>query len=392
MRVLVTGIGVISSIGNNKNEYFQNLCDGICGVREVQMDFPFHKKRAHLIPSHNNMASLKNRMIKIAIKAAKQAFADANLMDSDALLMGTVSAMFAQFEKEYIENQGNIKAINDGLSCIQKQELCNLVAEHLNIKGARNTIDTACASGTTAVGYGYRLIKRKRASVILCGGIDMFRILSHIGLSAMRIIASDFEKPFDQDRRGILIGEGAGFLVLESEEHARMRNVKGYCYISGYGQSCDAVDLAHPCHEGAGMKQAMIKALVDAKIYPEQVNYINSHGTGTIFNDKAEMNAIRDIFSENTNFYVNSIKGATGHTFGGAGVLEAISTIQTIQHNKIFGTSNLKEKDKEFSHDNIVGNKTISTIVNCAISNSFGFGGNNATLVFSKLDKGKEEV
>ena len=385
MKVLVTGIGVACSIGNNKNSFYQSLCDGVCGIHEIQNELPFQKKYACLILPSNDNASLQNRILDITVNAAKQALTDANIESSDALLIGTVSAMFAQFEKEYIEQKGDIEKIENGIWCAKKQELCDLVAKKLNIKGLTSTIDTACASGATAIGYAYRLIKRKRASVVLCGGIDMFRVLSHVGLSAMRIISSDYEKPFDQNRKGILLGEGAGFLVLESEDHAQTRGAKSYCYIDGYGQSCDAADLAHPCQDGAGMKQAIIKALADAKIQPEQVNYINSHGTGTILNDKAEMNAIRDVFGTSSNLYINSIKGAIGHTFGGAGALEAISTVQVIKHNKIFGTCNLKERDPEFLHDNIIENKVISTPINSAISNSFGFGGNNATLVFSKM-------
>lgn len=385
MKVLVTGIGVVCSIGNNKNTFFQSLCEGTCGVREVKMDFPFARRYACLLPDYNDDLSLCGRTVSNAVDAAKQALEDASLEKCDALYIGTVSALLSQFEKEYIEKKGNLNEIGKGLLCVHKQALCNRIAEALNIDGLRCTVDTACASGATAIGYGYRLIKRKRASVVLCGGVDMFRILSHIGLCGMRIISPDFEKPFDKNRKGILLGEGAGFLVLESEEHARSRKAKGYCCISGYGQSCDANDLAHPCQDGAGMKKAMVKALADANIRPDQVGYVNSHGTGTILNDKAEINAIRDVFGEHKP-YINSIKGAIGHTFGGAGALEAISAIQAILHGKIFGTCKLEEKDEEFLDDNILGNETVLTEVNHAISNSFGFGGNNSTLVFSKLD------
>ncbi len=272
----------------------------------------------------------------------------------------------------------------------------NMAAGHLSIEfglqGPSMTIVTACASATNAIGEALRLIQRGEADVVLCGGTEApITALAFAGFCSMKAMSTEKEnpeqacRPFDKRRSGFVMGEGAGVLVLESLEHAEARGARVYAELAGYGSTSDAYHITSPVPGGTGAARAMQKAIDDAGLSADEIDYINAHGTGTGPNDSAETEAIKSVFgSAASKLAISSTKSMTGHLMGAAGAIEAIICAMAINHGAIPPTTNYGEPDPECDLD-YVANNSRQQEVKASLSNSLGFGGHNATIVLKKF-------
>ena len=276
--------------------------------------------------------------------------------------------------------------------CISNMAAGN-VSIDLGLKGESIAIVTACASSTHSIGEAYRTIKHGYEDAIIAGGSEA--AVCEVGIGGfenMKALSTVEDKtrasiPFDKERSGFVMGEGAAMLVLEEYEHAKKRGAKIYAEVIGYGASTDAYHITSPSPDGSGGARAMLRAIEDANIKPEEIEYINAHVTSTHLNDLTETMAIKNIWKENyKNVKVSSTKGNTGHLLGAAGAVEAVITVKALQEGKIPPTINYKVSDEECDL-NLVTNKIIEEPIKIAMSNSLGFGGHNASIIIKKFDK-----
>jgi 3-oxoacyl-[acyl-carrier-protein] synthase II len=257
------------------------------------------------------------------------------------------------------------------------------VALEIKAKGINRIFTTACAAGNYAIGYGYDLLQLNKADLVIAGGSDAFSYLAFTGFNQVGAVAKEKCQPFDKNRKGMMVGEGAGILILETLENALQRNAPIYTEILGYGLSCDAFHMTNP-HED-GIAECMRNALREANITTKDIDYINAHGTGTIHNDKNECAAIKKVFSQRyKKIPISSIKSMLGHTMGAASAIETIATCLTVKNDIIPPTINYETPDPECDID-CVPNKAREQKVKVALNNGFAFGGNNACLVLKKL-------
>jgi 3-oxoacyl-[acyl-carrier-protein] synthase II len=276
--------------------------------------------------------------------------------------------------------------------------LINLASGHIsikyNLKGPNHSVVTACSSGAHAIGDSYRMIAFGDADVMVAGGTESACTRFGIaGFCAMRALSTNFNdnpdkasRPWDKDRDGFVLGDGAGVLVLEEYEHAKARSANIFAEVTGFGMSSDAFHMTAPAEDGKGAKQAMISALKDADLDSSKIDYINAHGTSTPLGDIIEANAIADIFSTSQeHIAVSSTKSMTGHLLGAAGAIESIFSILSLRDNRLPPTINLDNLDGDAPKLNYVANESQEKEINCVLNNSFGFGGTNASLVFSKI-------
>lgn len=263
------------------------------------------------------------------------------------------------------------------------------VAAELGFGGPNVVLGTACAAGNYAVAYAFDLLRTGKADVMVAGGSDAFSRIAFMGFNRLLAVAPDRCQPFDKNRKGMMVGEGAGILLLERLDDALARRTPIYAEILGYGLSCDASHMTIPSVDG--IQSVMVNALQDAGLTPTDVDYINAHGTGTVANDRTECEAIRKIFKSHTDHLpVSSIKSMIGHTMGAASALEAISCVLAARHQHIPPTINFETPDPECSID-CVPNASRAHRVGIALNNSFAFGGNNACLVFKAIGQAKED-
>jgi 3-oxoacyl-[acyl-carrier-protein] synthase II len=258
------------------------------------------------------------------------------------------------------------------------------VSIEFGFRGPSTIIPTACAAGNYAIGYACDLIKLGRADMMLVGGTDPFSKVAYVGFGRLNAIAPEICQPFDKNRKGLMVGEGAGMLVLEPLEDALARNANIYAEILGYGLSCDGYHITIPHPEGKGIISAMEKALKDANIKPEDVQHISAHATGTIANDKAETISIKKVFGEHAKkLAISSIKSMLGHTMGAASAIEAIACALAIKNGVVPPTINYETQDPECDLD-YVPNVKREMPVDIALNNAYAFGGNNSCLVLKK--------
>lgn len=398
-RVVVTGLGVVSSIGIGKDAFWNNLTKGVSGISEItSYDTSKHvTHRGGEIKDFNPENFINKRKIRFigrtsqfAIVAAKLAIADANLKINKfkpSVAIGTTMGEARRLEK--IDRLW----IDTGDASINKelffQYLTNAVSANLAIElkasGPNRIFGTACAAGNYAIGYGYDTIKKEAADVAIVGGADSFSWIAFTGFNQFAAVAPDMCQPFDKNRKGMIVGEGAGILVLEDLENARARKANIYGEVLGYGLSCDAFHMTNPQEEG--IARCMENAFKDANIDKDRVDYISAHGTGTILNDKAECLSIKKVFGDRyKKIAINSIKSMLGHTMGAASAIEAISCCLTLKYSIIPPTINYKTPDPECDID-CVPNKARKQKINIALNNSYAFGGNNACLVLKKYQE-----
>ncbi len=402
-RVVITGIGVISPIGCENDVFWNALIAGASGVSEVK-SFDTSVFKVHRgcevknfdIDKYTDNVSKRDigKGSQFAIAASKLAIEDSNIglnnIDSEraGVSIGTTAGEIQILEKvNYLRHEKGEENVDPSL--FLKHPCVNMpsnISIEFGFKGPSTIIPTACAAGNYAIGYACDLIKLGRADIMLAGGSDPFSKVAFVGFSRLNAIAPDVCQPFDKNRKGLLVGEGAGMLVLESLEDALARNANIYAEILGYGLSCDGYHITIPHPEGNGIISAMEKALISAKIKPEDVQYISAHGTGTVANDKAETISIKKVFGEHSkNLAISSIKSMLGHTMGAASAIEAIACALTIKEGVVPPTINYKTKDPECDLD-FVPNVKREMQVDIAMNNAYAFGGNNSSLILKKYN------
>jgi len=408
-RVVITGLGVISPVGNNKETFWNSLINGISGISPItHFDTTGYSTRIagevkDFDPTSfidKKEARRMDRYSQFAVSAAKMAVKDAELDMKTVegkrvgVILGSgiggVATMEEQKQVLLEKGPGRISAL------FVPMMISNMAAGHISIAlgayGINETVVTACASGTNAIGDAFKAIERGDADIIFTGGTEApITPLSVAGFCAMKAMSTRNEepekasRPFDLDRDGFVMGEGAGILVLESLEHAQKRGARIYAEVVGYGATADGYHITAPAPEGEGAARAMAKALEDAGLKAEDVDYINAHGTSTDLNDKGESQAIQKVFGPAAaKVAVSSTKSVTGHLLGAAGAVEAIACALAITHNIIPPTINYETPDPDCNLD-YVPNQAREREVNVAMSNSLGFGGHNATIVLKKF-------
>ncbi len=398
VRVAVTGLGVVSSIGIGWKEFWSSLLAGRSGISEVTAfdtsSYPTHRggELKQFNPSQFISPSRLrryHRASQFAVVSAKMALDDAGQSldgrippDRVGIAIGTTMA-----EAQAIEAI-DLTWVSQDADKIRRrlvpQYPGNIIAAHvateLDIQGPNMVIATACAAGNYAIAYAHDMLQLGKADVMLAGGADAFSRIAFTGFNRLFAVAPEKCQPFDKNRKGMMVGEGAGILVLEKLEDAIARGARIYAEVLGYGMSCDANHMTIP--EVEGVKSVMLRAIRDADLSPTDIDYISAHGTGTPMNDKVECAAIRSVFGSHADrMPVSSIKSMLGHTMGAASALEAIACVLAAHEGNLPPTINYEEPDPECTID-CVPNTTRKQKVRVALNNSLAFGGNNACVAF----------
>jgi len=392
-RIFVTGIGIISAIGGNVPECLNSLMNSRNGIGMVTLldtvhkDFPlgeikFTNKQLCEIASLADDESL-TRTTLLGLIAAKEALKNSgieNVSDSrTGFISGTTVGGMCRTELAYDKTiPGNIIDTHD---C---GESTNRIASILGINGYSATISTACSSSANSIMLSARMIQNGLLDIAIAGGTDSLSRFTLNGFNSLMILDKDHCKPFDAERRGINLGEGAAYLVLESEESLAKSNSKPLCELTGWANANDAYHQTASSPDGNGAYLAISKAIAKSGLIPEDIDYINAHGTGTDNNDLSEGIAIERVFGDKVP-PISSTKPLTGHTLGASGAIEAVLSVLAIQNKLIYPNLNFNTKIHELS---FTPNKELRTnaIVRNVLSNSFGFGGNNTSLIFSAID------
>ncbi|MEW6713771.1 MAG: beta-ketoacyl-[acyl-carrier-protein] synthase family protein [Nitrospirota bacterium] len=419
-RVVITGLGLATPLGLGLEENWQKALAGESGIR--QMSYPWAEKsviRAAGEVKENDFKTIQEefpqeaetegeRRTLFALWAAKSALNDAGLLNND-VSMKECGIIFAsglginrlEDIQRWTGDDGKFDYQKFGRECgmlhiesamrNNSNRPSSLIAKMFGLYGHNSTITSACAAATQAIGIGYRMIRRGEADILIAGGSDsMINPMGLITFLLLKAAAVSSEtpteicRPFDRKRAGLVMGEGAGIAVLEEESHAIKRGARIYGELAGYGTSMDAYQVTAPHPEGRGAEQSMLTALNDAGLNPDEVDYINAHGTGTKLNDVAETLAIKKVFKDHAyNIPVSSSKSMIGHLIAAAGGPEFIYTALSVNRDEIHPTINLNNPDPKCDLDYVPNIKRIKT-VRAALSNSFGFGGQNATVVVKK--------
>lgn len=402
-RIVITGIGVVTSIGTGRQQFWENLLAGRCGISVVE-SFDTSAYGVHRGAEVKGFdaslylrrldASRMGRASQFAAAAARLALEDAGVEPESldplraGVSMGTTSGEpreVERFDDAYVTKQLD----KVGAEFIGRYP-CHLisahVAEELGFAGVNMMIPTACAAGNYAIAHAFDVLRAGRADLMLAGGSDAFSRITYTGFARLGAVAPERCQPFDRNRKGMIPGEGAGLLVLETLKRARARGARVYAEVAGYGLSCDAhhMTAAHP--EGDGAARAMCRALEESGTRPEEVSYISAHGTGTPTNDRLETIAVKRLFREHAyGVPVSSVKSMLGHTMGAASAIEAAVCALAVHTDRVPPTVNLEEPDPECDLD-YVPNRAREHTVSVAMNNAYAFGGNNASLVLRKCE------
>jgi 3-oxoacyl-[acyl-carrier-protein] synthase II len=410
-RVVVTGIGSLTPIGNNTPDYWNALLNGVSGANAITL-FDASKFKTRFACELKGFDALQylekkearkvDRYTQIALAASDEAVRDAGI-DKETMNPDRIGVVFASgigglitFQEEVINFAKGDGTPRFNPFFIPKMIL-DIAAGHISMRhgfrGPNFAVTSACASSTNAIMEAFNLIRLGMSDIIISGGSEAVVSESGIGgFNAMKALSernddpATASRPYDKDRDGFVMGEAAGVLVLEELEHARARGARIYCEIIGCGATADAYHITAPHPEGLGAKNVMMAALRDAGMKPEDIDYINTHGTSTPLGDTAEIKAITDVFGEHA-FAVNisSTKSMTGHCLGAAGVIEAIACVMSVVHDKVPPTINHLTDDPELDPRlNFTFWKPQQKTVRAALSNTFGFGGHNACVIVSK--------
>ncbi|HYA31324.1 MAG TPA: beta-ketoacyl-ACP synthase II [Thermodesulfovibrionales bacterium] len=408
-RVVVTGLGLITPLGIGVKPSWEALLEGRSGIGVIgtfdSSDLPVHiagevKNFDPLLYIEPKEVKKMDRFIHFAVAASTMAMEDSGLRvtEENAERVGVIigSGMgglpaIEHYHKTYLE-----KGYRRITPFFIPMLIVNLASGQVSIKfgakGPNSAVATACATGSHAIGDAFKVIQRGDADVMIAGGTEsVITPMAIGGFAVMKALSTRNDepalasRPFDRDRDGFVMGEGAGVVILETIENARKRNAKIYAEVLGYGMTSDAYHITSPAPGGEGAAACMRLTLKDAGVLPEAVHYINAHGTSTKYGDELETAAIKKVFGDHAyRLAVSSTKSMTGHLLGAAGGIETVITIMSIQNNVIPPTINLDNPDPECDLD-YVPHKPKHVDVDCALSNSFGFGGTNACLLFRKL-------
>lgn len=398
-RVVVTGIGLVTSVGVGRDPFWQAIRDGRSGIGRVE-SFDSSRYAVHIggeVKGFDPSTAVQrldpqsmSRASQLAIAAAHQALADAGL-DLSALdpstigvCMGTTSGEPTMVEYfNDLELSGGRDRI--GARFIEQYPshlLAANVAAELRVTGPNVVIPTACAAGNYAIAHATANVRYGRASIMLAGGADAFSRITYTGFARLNAIAPERCQPFDKLRKGMVPGEGAAILVLETREAAIARGATIYAELAGYGLTCDANHMTAP--QGDGAARAMTNALADAGVSPSDIGYISAHGTGTAVNDRVETAAVKQAFGDAAyRVPMSSIKSMLGHTMGAASAIEAAACALVVRDNILPPTINLETPDPECDLD-YVPNVARASEVEFAMNNAYAFGGNNASVIFRK--------
>jgi 3-oxoacyl-[acyl-carrier-protein] synthase II len=393
-RIVVSGIGVVSPYGAGVKAFWEGLAAGSCAIRPISLidTEGFRARIAAEVPA-DVMAGLgvsrrRARADRIGLAAAREALADAGLGPAEraeaALVIGAVGGGMLEGEGWYWEEtrtgrpSPRIKALRSILPYTHAETL----GWRLGIRGPKETVVMACASGSASLALAADLIRDGVVPLALAGGVDALTRICFMGFNALKLLDPEPCRPFDRDRRGMSIGEAAAFLVLEDAEHCRARGGSVHAELLGAGMTTDAHHVTSPHPEGEGMMRAMTLALADAGIDAGAVDYVNAHGTGTLQNDRTEALAIARVFGAGR-VPMSSTKSLVGHTMAAAGSVEAAATVLALRHGLIPPTANLGAVDPEIPFD-CVPITARPAPLEIALSNSFGFGGQNVSLIFRR--------
>jgi 3-oxoacyl-[acyl-carrier-protein] synthase II len=389
-RVLVTGLGATSPFGAGVKAYWAGLAAGVCAIRPLSLidATGFRCRIAAEVPETATGSSRRSRADRLALGAAAEALDDAGLgtadRDAAALVVGAVGGGMLEAEGWYwARARGEaVPRWTSALRGMLPATHAEVLGHRLRLGGPRHTVVTACSSGAVALAEAAELIADGVVEVALAGGVDAMTRMCFMGFNALKLLDPEPCRPFDRDRRGMSIGEGAAFVVLESAEHARARGVRPYAELAGHGVTTDAYHVTAPQPQGEGMARAIRAALVAGGVSPAAVGYANAHGTATPQNDRIEAHALAQVFGAG-GLLVSSTKSMIGHTMAAAGSLEAVATILALVHETIPPTASLVTPDPEVEFD-CVPRVAREASLEHAISNSFGFGGQNITLLFRR--------
>ena len=405
-RVVVTGMGLVSPIGDNIQDFWKNLESGkngidqithfdtdkfdvkIAGQSQIQLDNFFDKKELNKL----------DRFSTFAIIAADQAISQSRIINDNVskerigVIVGSGIGGISTFEKQHSKLLKSPRFVSPFFIPAM---IPDIAPGHISIKhgfkGINYSVTSACATSNHAFGDAFKMIQLGLADVIIAGGSEAaITEMSIAGFSNMKALSKNKDKnsasrPFDKDRDGFVMGEGAGILVLENYNHAKKRNAQLLGELIGYGASADAYHITSPDPDGKGAQIAMLNAINDAGIKSSDIEYINAHGTSTPYNDKIETKAIKNIFKDNyKKLAISSTKSMTGHLLGATGAIEAIATILSINNKIISPTINYTNPDPECDL-NCTPNHSISKKINYAMSNNFGFGGHNSVVIFKSV-------
>ncbi|MFN3678633.1 beta-ketoacyl-ACP synthase II [Thermosynechococcus sp.] len=409
-RVVVTGMGAITPLGNTLAEYWEGLMAGRNGIDYITaFDASRHDCRIAgevrgfdpTLYMDRKDAKRMDRFAQFAVAASKQALADAQLTIDEGnatdigIIIGTGVGGIKVMEdqQEIYLTKGPNRCSPFMIPMMIANMAAGLTAIHTGAKGPNSCAVTACAAGSNAIGDAFRMVQHGYAKAMICGGTEAaITPLSVAGFAAARALSTRNDdpqhasRPFDLSRDGFVLGEGAGILILEELEFALARGARIYAEMVGYGLTCDAYHMTAPSPGGEGAARAIEACLKDAGIAPDQVSYINAHGTSTPANDSTETAAIKRALGEENarRVPVSSTKSMTGHLLGGSGGIEAIATVMAVAHDRIPPTINLEQPDPACDLD-YVPHQSRACPVTVALSNSFGFGGHNVTLAFRKF-------
>jgi 3-oxoacyl-(acyl-carrier-protein) synthase len=388
--IAVTGIGIVSALGWTPGETWSAIEEERSGLGELTL-FP-SERCGHLPvaevkgdPAGRSGLAHGSRNDHIAVFAAREAFRDAGLdvlnPDEKAGIGAILGASTGGMLDSEVFLEQIIKSGRLDMKLLRHHECAssaNAIAEELGLGGYRSTVSNACSSGAAAISIACDVLESGEASVMLAGGVDSLTRLTLNGFASLLIVAPDGCRPFDANRAGMSLGEGAAVMVLETRDRAIARGAQVYAWITGWSSTCDAFHATAPSKDGLGIYQAMSLALKQADIDPGRVNYVNAHGTGTRENDPAEAKAIARLFGDNIPF-VSSTKRFFGHTLAAAGAVEAVVCILAIKQGKVPANLGLREVDAEVGFEPV--RTTSPAALDVVVSNSVGFGGNNCTLV-----------
>ena len=410
-RVVVTGLGLVTPVANSVEGTWAALIEGKSGadyIRKFDTEkFPVRfacevKNFDPLNYVEKKEARKMGAFIHYAVAASQEAVNDSGLKITDEIAENVGTYISSGIGDFWAIEREHEKLLKDGPGRVSPffipSAIVNLAAGQVSIrhnaKGPNSATATACSAGAHAIGDSFKIIQRGDADAMICGGAESaITPMSVAGFAALRALSTRNDdpthasRPFDLERDGFVIGEGAGIVILEEYEFARRRGARIYAELVGYGMSGDAFHITMPDDSGSGAVRVMQKTLADAKVKPEEVGYINAHGTSTPYNDKFETLAIKKTFGEHAyKVAISSTKSMTGHLLGAAGGVEGVFSVLSIHRNMLLPTINYKTPDPECDLD-YIPNQAREAKVNYALSNSFGFGGTNAALLFKRYEE-----
>lgn len=400
-RVAVTGLGIISAIGESLSRFKKELFEGTCGIGPVTLfdTTGYVSPLAAQVKIQDLESFFEPREIKrvsrcdlLGLLAAREALLNSglNLQQYNRERMGVVlgggaGGMLSWEKYRRTKWSGKSKPRPSLLIASAPCTLTDLIATRYGLNGFRSTISTACSSSATSIGYAFDLIRSGTHEMVITGGSEALSELTFAGFNALRLLDPEYCRPFDKNRRGLSLGEGAAILLLEDYACAEQRGATIYAEVLGYAINADAFHMTSPDPEARGMSRVMAKALEMAEVSVDQLKYLNAHGTATKINDHMETVAIKKVFGEKAarDLAISSTKSMVGHCLGAAGAIEAVATILALNEQMAPPTIHLDESDPDCDLD-YVPNRSRSLEMNIALSNSFAFGGNNTALVFGR--------